>query len=101
MMSLQKRKIIRDRNLVKLYALSNPVCEITGDKPDLAPHHILYKSQSGGDNHENLIMLTRSLHEFCHFHGPKARDVLQSFKRGELTKHGVLLEFSRIHKESR
>lgn len=41
-------------------------CEATGAQAnDL--HHIIYRSQGGGDNVENIIALSRDAHDRAHF----------------------------------
>jgi len=82
-----KDKPIKDKNLVKLYALSNTNCEVCGVKGSEV-HHIEFKGMGGGrggDNHENLITLCRYHHNCAHGLDSKWwKEHLTLIKRGEV-----------------
>jgi len=63
-----KKEIIRDKKLVKEYFELYPYCQIgKGCEFFLdPPHHIVFKSQGGGDEHNNLITLCRKHHDHAH-----------------------------------
>ena len=79
-------KPIRDKNLVKLYAMSNPNCEICGLLA-VDVHHIEFKKMgggNGGDNHENLMSLCRHHHILAHGEDSKWwRNFFKTVKRGD------------------
>ena len=70
MMKFPKRKIFRDKEMVKRYGLDNPRCERCGAVA-VDVHHIIFRSQGGSDMPINLISLCRSCHEMAH--GTKSR----------------------------
>ena len=82
---LEKKKPIRDKNLVKCYHHTEPYCELTSQM-NCEVHHILYKSQQGGDERQNLISVSPSLHAQIHKMGPPAREILQRYKRNEIDR---------------
>ena len=47
------------------------LCKICG-KTGTDKHHVIYRSQSGSNNPENLIPLCRSCHDFIH-HSPNCK----------------------------
>ena len=63
-------KRIIDKNMVKLYAMDNPNCEIC-ENIGSDVHHIIFRSQGGGDNDDNLITLCRNHHNQAH--GPESK----------------------------
>jgi 5-methylcytosine-specific restriction endonuclease McrA len=65
----------------KKYAIDHEYCEICG-APGADVHHIIFRSQQGTDEPENLITLCRPHHEMAH--GTEAkwfREVLQYRKK--------------------
>jgi len=77
-MLLPKNKPIRDKKLFMSYFVE--FCEYCGA---LATdrHHIVFKSQGGGDEHSNLICLCRECHSRAHgVDAHKWRDVFKRVK---------------------
>lgn len=50
-----------------LYLHEHQCCEVCGGKVIDSPHHIIYRSQGGDSNDENLITLCRLHHDQAHF----------------------------------
>ena len=63
----QKRKL--DYVKQTLYSHENPNCEVCGGKVIDSPHHIIYRSQGGKADDNNLISLCRREHDRAHFRG--------------------------------
>ncbi len=61
----QKRKL--DYVKQTLYFYENPNCEVCGVKVIDPPHHIIFRSQGGGTDDDNLISLCRLHHNQAHF----------------------------------
>ena len=82
-------KPIRDRNLVRLYAIDHPNCEIC-ENLAVDVHHIEFKKMgggNGGDNHENLISLCRHHHTLAHGDDSKWwRDFFKKVKNHDINK---------------
>ena len=82
-MELPKKKIIRDKGLYREYGEEHYQCEVPGCSEEgwLGPHHIVFRSQGGGDTLDNLIQLCRRHHEWAHGeHSRKARKFFQTIK---------------------
>ena len=69
-MMFPKPTRIRDKKLY--YAYKKDYCEYCGATHWLERHHIIKRSQMGGDEHSNLIILCKNHHDMAH--------------RGELSK---------------
>lgn len=82
-----KFKPLRDRKLFWKYAEENQTCEGKFLSVDCTfidpPHHIRYKSQGGGDNHENLITLCRACHDLVHSNKQKYQEILIKYKKNK------------------
>ena len=77
-MIIPKNKPYRSKANFRKYAENHPDCEVTG-KMAQDVHHIVFKSQGGGDEDQNLIALCREEHDKAH--GPDARVMRELFKR--------------------
>lgn len=87
-MLLPKKKIYKSKaNYVK-YGRQHPNCEIPlcKEPPWLGPHHIVFRSQGGGDENENLIRLCKTHHDEAH--GPDSREVRERLKALKLSLSG-------------
>lgn len=84
-MSFQKTKPVRDKKLFWEYAENNQYCEgrFLGGLCSFIdpPHHIIYKSGGGGDNHDNLITLCRKHHDLVHSDKRKYQPILIKYKQ--------------------
>ena len=54
----------------KVCERDNHRCRVTGEWADEPPHHIIYRSSSGSDTEDNLIMLNRYIHSHIHHGDP-------------------------------
>ena len=61
----EKKKMDHFRLL--LYLHENPNCEVCGGKVIDPPHHVIFRSQGGGKEDDNLITLCRLDHNRAHF----------------------------------
>ena len=50
-----------------LYLHDNPNCEVCGKPTQECPHHIIFRSQGGKAEDDNLITLCKSEHNRAHF----------------------------------
>lgn len=66
LVTVPKRKRIRNRALRKRMREDTPWCERCGKPSHGGAHHIKYQSQSGDDVRENLIMLCFDCHRGIH-----------------------------------
>ena len=60
----QKRKLDHIKQV--LYFYEHPNCEVCGGKVVDLPHHIIFRSQGGGADDDNLISLCRPDHDRAH-----------------------------------
>ena len=84
-MLLPKKRIVRNKALYNEYREINQGVMCFKCEYSLAVdiHHIIKKSQGGGDNWENLIPLCRPCHDRAHGKNARAeRILLQIIKEG-------------------
>ena len=82
-MQFPKKKRIKDPDFYREYQQSHPWCEFTdcGEAAWLGPHHIIFRSQGGGDTEENLIALCKTHHDQAHgINSRQFRVILQEIK---------------------
>lgn len=76
----QKSKIIRlagkayKRLQIEVIERDNKTCQYCFRFTENAPHHIQYRSQSGSDTAENLILLCIDCHRKVHNHEIELRE---------------------------
>ncbi len=83
-------KRIKSRKVLQQY--SHPKCELCGKWGTAVPHHIVFRSQSGGhDMPENLINLCVDCHDDAHGKGKSKtttpKEVLYQAKEGNNESH--------------
>jgi len=85
-MLLPKNKPYKSKANYKKYGKRHPVCEnCRNQRAWLGPHHIIFRSQGGGDEDENLISLCQSCHYEAHSYSPKFwRDKFKEIKKNEI-----------------
>jgi len=91
----QKRKEDYFRQL--LYFHEHPSCQICGSKA-MDVHHIIYKSEGGKAEEDNLISLCREDHNRAHFKGKPylSKDELWNMKGLDLVDMGEKYRLIRL-----
>lgn len=92
-MMFPKKDVYKSKTNYKKYQAEHEYCEIPGctNIPWLGPHHIVFRSQLGGDEDDNLIRLCERHHDKGH--GPDSREVREVLKKLKL----YLSHLSRNH----
>ena len=92
----QKRKL--DYVKQTLYSHENPNCEVCGGKVIDPPHHIIFRSQGGGTDDDNLIRLCRFDHNRAHGLGKwrLSREDLWEIKNLDLDKMREKFRIARL-----
>ncbi|HWY09693.1 MAG TPA: RNA-guided endonuclease IscB [Bacteroidia bacterium] len=75
------------------YKCQNPKCKCKTKKPKLEVHHKLFKSNGGGDEEENLIVLCKQCHDGVHDGSVILK--LTGKKKGQL-KHATQMNSIRV-----
>lgn len=70
---LKRPARIKDPALMRLLKFEYDCCEISGLTGDLHLHHVILKGQGGDDLRENIICMSKKLHELYHQGQPAAR----------------------------
>lgn len=84
-MMLPKKKIYKSKANYEKYKRKHRLCEIPlcGKSTWLGPHHIVFRSQAGGDENENLICLCKEHHDQAH--GADSKNVRERLKALKLS----------------
>jgi len=82
-MKFPNKKIIKDKKYYREYQESHPNCEVCGKPGWLGPHHIIFRSQGGGDTWENLIRLCKKHHDGAHYHKKFWQPIFMDYKNGK------------------
>ena len=81
-MLFPKNPKVRDLKLLKKYAKDYPACQVCGcQAADV--HHIVFKSQGGGDVWENVISLCHMHHGVGQYgaHGVNSREIRETLQQ--------------------
>ena len=57
---------IKDTDLLRLRKLASDECELCGRTQNLNQHHVIFRSQGGGDVTQNLVCLCTKCHTDYH-----------------------------------
>ncbi len=84
---------MKDKEIYKMIADTQPWCQLCGSTNWLEIHHIVYRSEGGSNDERNLIRLCKNCHIMVHSNKKKWQPFLlknQSVKYGKVDKNDLI-----------